>query len=163
MANRAKPNSKRYKQGYYMLTNKEKYMGDPSNIVYRSSWELAFMKYCDVNERISKWNSEGVTITYKDLKGKSHRYYPDFYYELIDPNDPGRLSRVLVEIKPYAETIPPKRPLNESMSAMKNYNYACDTYIKNRLKWDKADVWCQQRDMKFIVVTEHVLKKLNLI
>lgn len=40
--NRAKAVNKKYKQGKYLLQNPEKYLGDPTNVIYRSSWEFFF-------------------------------------------------------------------------------------------------------------------------
>ena len=40
--NRSNIGNKKYKQGKYILINKEKYLGDPTNIIYRSSWEFFF-------------------------------------------------------------------------------------------------------------------------
>ncbi|MFM2010951.1 MAG: hypothetical protein RLZZ479_1342, partial [Bacteroidota bacterium] len=35
-----KPSKKStYRQGYYVLNNPDKYIGDPTKIIYRSSWE----------------------------------------------------------------------------------------------------------------------------
>ena len=36
-------NSKKYKQGYYKVQNKEKYIGNPNLVIYRSSWEFFFL------------------------------------------------------------------------------------------------------------------------
>ena len=35
-----------------------KYQGDIKEIVYRSSWELKMMKYCDTSKSIVEWGSE---------------------------------------------------------------------------------------------------------
>ena len=43
-----KPNTSptaKTKQGYYRIANKEKYIGDPELVIYRSSWEFGFCKY----------------------------------------------------------------------------------------------------------------------
>ena len=55
MANRSKLNTK-YKQGKYQLRNPDKYKGNPSEVIYRSSWEFAFCNYLDTNENIVKWS-----------------------------------------------------------------------------------------------------------
>ena len=47
----------RFKQGVYKCKNPQKYKGDPTGIVYRSLWELKFMKYCDLNEKILDWSA----------------------------------------------------------------------------------------------------------
>ena len=55
----------KYAQGKYTLKNPEKYVGG-RNPTYRSSWEFAFMRFCDMNENVSKWASEAVKIPYRN-------------------------------------------------------------------------------------------------
>ena len=51
-------------KGKYRPSYPEKYRGDYTNIVYRSLWELKFMKYCDSNENILEWGSEEIVLPY---------------------------------------------------------------------------------------------------
>ena len=37
------------KQGYYKAKNPDKYIGDTELIIFRSSWEFGFCKYCDMS------------------------------------------------------------------------------------------------------------------
>lgn len=160
-ANKSQLNSK-YKQGKYKLNNPLKYKGDPNNIVYRSSWEFAFCNYLDNNEKILKWVCEDPVITYTDLRGKIHRYYPDFYYEIKTDNDLGH-KKVIVEIKPQKELSPPTRPKNETNKALENYEYGIRIHIKNKLKWSAAEEYARKRSMEFIIITEKHLKRAGLI
>ena len=66
-------------KGKYAPQNPEKYKGNAKNIIYRSMWELRFMKYCDSNPSILEWSSEEIVIPYRSLDNKIHRYYPDFW------------------------------------------------------------------------------------
>ena len=69
----------------YKPTNPNKYMGNPDNIICRSSWERRFCKECDTNPSIKKWASEEFSIPYvSPADGKVHRYYPDFLIEKTD-------------------------------------------------------------------------------
>ena len=65
-------------KGRFKPKQYKKYKGDPTKVVYRSMWELRFMKYCDKNPYILEWSSEEVIIPYRGLDGKIHRYFPDF-------------------------------------------------------------------------------------
>lgn len=161
MANRSKLNSK-YNQGKYQLRNPDKYKGNPSEIIYRSSWEFAFCNYLDTNENIMKWSCEQPIITYQDLRNKVHRYYPDFYYEKKTNGD-DLMDRVIVEIKPKTELYPPIRPKNETAKALENYEYAVRTHIKNKLKWSAAEEYAKKRGMQFIIITEDHLINAGLI
>lgn len=164
MGNIAKPNnSEKYHQGYYKLINPEKYMGDPTRITFRSSWEMKFFTYLDVNENIIKWNVEGITIVYQDTLGNHHRYYPDCYYESRNPNNPEKIDKVVVEIKPYSETQPPKKPMKESIKSLQNFEYSLKTFMKNKLKWGAAFEWCTKRGLQFIIITEKHLEKAKIL
>ena len=75
------------KTGLYKPKNPKKYKGNPTTIVYRSSWELHFMKFCDRTNSIVEWGSEEIIIPYRSpLDGKPHRYYPDFYIKAKKKN-----------------------------------------------------------------------------
>jgi len=161
MANKSKLNSK-YNQGKYSLKNQSKYIGNPSEIIYRSSWEFAFCHYLDMNDSIVKWACEQPIITYQDLRNKVHRYYPDFYYEKLS-NDENGITQVIVEIKPKIELFPPIRPKNETAKALENYEYSVRTHIKNKLKWSAAEEYARKRGMQFIIITEEQLIKAGLI
>ena len=61
----------------------EKYTGDPTNIIMRSSWETRFASWCDKNPSILKWNSEETVIPYRcPTDDKIHRYFVDFYVKI---------------------------------------------------------------------------------
>ena len=62
--NRAKLGNKKYKQGNYLLQNPNKYIGQIP-VKYRSSWEQAFCKFCDLNDKVIKWSAEFLEIPYQ--------------------------------------------------------------------------------------------------
>tara|TARA_B100000575_G_C23091844_1_gene629505 strand:- start:178 stop:612 length:435 start_codon:yes stop_codon:yes gene_type:complete len=135
--------------GYYKPKNPKKYRGNPSNIVYRSSWERKFMKYCDNTPSILEWGSEEVIIPYRSpLDGKAHRYYPDFYIKVLEKS--GKKSKYIVEIKPKRQTKPPYDKDKRTAA----YKRAALTFAKNRAKWDAAQDFCEDRQMKFLILTE---------
>ena len=71
--------TRQYKQGLFYPKNTEKYKGDFSNIVYRSSWELKFMHWADESKNVLEWSSEELVIPYlSPLDNKMHRYFVDF-------------------------------------------------------------------------------------
>jgi len=163
--NHSKIGNKRFKQGTYLLQNTDKYVGKLP-VLYRSSWELAFCRFCDINQNVIKWSSEGLEIPYQ-ISNKlgqieTHRYYPDFYVEMIS-NDPEKHDRILIEIKPRHETEPPQPPKKETLKMLENYEYSLMTYKKNLHKWSFTKQWCEKRHIKFIIITEFDLKKKGLI
>lgn len=139
--------------GKFRPINYKKYKGDPTNIIYRSLWELKFMNYCDKNENIIEWGSEEFFIPYRSPKdNKIRRYFPDFYIKFKDRT--GKIKRMVIEIKPYKQTqqpnMNPKRKtkywLNEVM-----------TYGINQAKWEAAKEFCEDRQWEFKILTEHEL------
>ena len=70
-------------KGRYRVLNPQKYRGDHSEVIYRSSWELKFMKWCDTNASVIEWGSETMIIPYKSpVDSKLHRYFVDFYIKV---------------------------------------------------------------------------------
>ena len=136
-------------RGRYIPSNPKKYKGDPSNIIYRSLWERKFMVYCDANENIIEWGSEEFFIPYRSpIDGRVHRYFPDFYVK-VRTNE-GKLKKWVVEVKPKAQTAPPKLPKRKT----KRYLNEVRTYAVNEAKWINAKEWCKDRGMEFIILTE---------
>lgn len=151
------------KKGLYKPQNPEKYIGDPNDIMYMSSWELKFMIYCDNRSEILKWGSECFHIPYvmerKDpktgvIKKTNHKYYPDFYLEVVDPNSDEGYKKIVVEVKPSSETVQPTPPKKFSTKAMKNFEYSIKAFEKNMYKWAKAKDFCEARGMDFMLITE---------
>ena len=67
-------------KGLFKPKNPKKYKGDPTNIIYRSSWEKQCMLYFDRTDEVLEWQSEEMFVPYKHpISGKIHRYYPDFF------------------------------------------------------------------------------------
>lgn len=139
--------------GKYRPTYRKKYKGDPTNIVYRSLWELKFMKYCDLNENILEWGSEEIVIPYiSPLDNRIHRYFPDFYVRVR--NKTGRTEKLIIEIKPLKQTTPPKKQQRRT----KRYITEVTTYAVNDAKWKAAKEYCEDRRWKFKILTEKELK-----
>ena len=141
-----------YYKGKYSVKNPHKYMGDPTNVIYRSSWELKFMIWCDTNPSVIKFSSEETVIPYIcPTDNRPHRYFVDFKIQ-VKAKD-GKLKTYLVEIKPYAQTIPPKIPQRKT----KRFITEVMTYGKNEAKWNAAKNFCKDRGYEFIILTENEL------
>lgn len=149
-----------YRQGYYKLTNEDKYIGDPNKIIYRSSWEYKFCRYCDISLNVSKWSSEPVGIKYySPIDHKEHTYYVDFYMRIMEGDTP---IDCFVEVKPKASLVQPVlEGKNLTTKKLKSYNYALKTFITNRAKFAAAKAFAEGRGYKFIVVTEDWLNKAS--
>jgi len=130
----------------------KKYKGDYTNIIYRSLWELKFMKYCDSNQNILEWGSEEIIIPYKSpLDNRYHRYFPDFYIKVRE--NTGQIKKMIIEIKPKKQCIEPKVQKIKTKSYVRE---VCE-YVKNQAKWEAATDFCKDRMMDFKVLTESEL------
>jgi hypothetical protein len=140
----------RYHQGKFHPQNPEKYKGDYKNIIYRSSWELKFMRYCDRNVNILEWGSEEFYIPYYDpTTRKVRKYFPDFIMKVKESN--GSIKKYIIEIKPKNQTIPPvKTPKKRN----KTFITEALTYEKNIAKWKAAKEFCDDRMIEFKIITE---------
>jgi len=162
MASAARPNMPgKYYQGYYRLQNPDKYLGNPQEIIFRSSYEKRFCFYADLNPKILKWGSEISTIPYKDPYGKTRRYHIDFYIELANIDNPDYNKRLLIEVKPLHETQIPKKLKKLTPQQMLNYKYALTMYQKNLCKWDAAKKYASSHGMEFLIVTEQHLNSIK--
>ena len=147
--------TKTYK-GKFRVDNPVKYRGDISNIVYRSLWELRFMKWCDKNQSVEEWGSETVIVPYiSPLDRKAHRYFVDFYVKVRNKN--GALQKYLIEIKPERFTKPPAIPKKKT----KRFLQEAATYAVNHAKWKAAFEFCKDRNMTFMILTEKDLGIIN--
>jgi len=135
--------------GLYKPLYPKKYRGNPSRIVYRSLWEKKYMKYCDHTASILEWGSEEIIIPYRSpIDNRVHRYYPDFYIKVREKS--GKISKYIVEIKPKKQTKPPYGKDKRTAA----YKKEALTFAKNRAKWDAAEEFCDDRQMKFLILTE---------
>jgi len=145
---------KTYK-GRYRVNNPQKYKGDINAVIYRSLWELRFMKWCDENDSILEWGSETVIIPYiSPLDKKIHRYFVDFYVKT--KNKENITQKYLIEIKPEKFTRPPNIPKRKT----KKFIDEVLQYGINDAKWKAAFEFCQDRGLKFMILTE---KDLGLV
>ena len=135
-------------QGKYRPTYSGKYKGDPNNIIYRSSWEYKFMKWCDITSSVQEWGSEEIIIPYiSPVDGKRHRYFPDFYVKIEN-------RKYLVEVKPCRQTLEPKTQKRNT----KRYINEVVTYHINKAKWKAATEFCKDNSWEFMLITEKELK-----
>lgn len=139
-------------KGRYQPLNPGKYKGNIQDIVYRSSWELKFMRWCDTTSAVLEWGSETVVIPYRSpVDSKVHRYFVDFYIKVKTKN--GHATKYLVEIKPEKYTKPPEIPQKKT----KKFIEEVFLYGTNQAKWKAANEFCEDRGMKFLVLTENDL------
>lgn len=140
-------------RGRYKPKNPHKYIGDITNIIYRSLWERKFMIFCDSTQSILKWASEEIIIPYfYSIDKKVHKYYVDFIMQLKE-ND-GSLKTYIIEIKPYIQTIEPKK-----RKCTKKYIKELVEWEKNKSKWLSADKYAKDKNWEFKILTEKELFK----
>ena len=139
----------KFASGKYDIVNASKYVGE-SVPVYRSSWELAFMRMCDSHPNITKWASENVKIPYRSpVDGKFHNYVPDFMVQYTDKDGVQHVE--LVEIKPANQT---------TLENARSTGQKIQTAI-NAAKWTSAQEWCQRKGIRFKVINEDQIFRNN--
>ena len=136
----------------YKPSYPDKYQGDSSNIICRSSWERKFCRYCDLNENILQWGSEEFHIPYiSPVDRRIHKYYPDFIIKVKEST--GKIKTYVIEVKPKRQTQPPKK----KSRVTKSYIYEWKTYAVNQAKWKAAAEFCEDRRINFKIITEDEL------
>lgn len=135
---------RKFAQGKFQPRHPEKYIGigTPS---YRSSWEFAFMTFCDNNPSITNWASESIKIPYRNpFTGKQTVYVPDFFINYVDKN--GKMHAELIEVKPLKQT---------SLKEAGRSKHAQAHAVLNMAKWEAARAWCKQQGIFFRVISEN--------
>jgi hypothetical protein len=146
-----------YKQGYFTPLIPSRYKGS-FPLIYRSSLELKFFRWCDSSSSpVIEWTSESYVIPYQSpLDGKIHRYFCDNSITLKDKT--GVEHKYLIEIKPKRKTVPPTESKKKSTSTI--LFEKCE-WVKSRAKWKAAEEYALKKNMRFIILTEEDLIKLN--
>lgn len=148
--------ARNYIQGFYKLTKPDKYVGDPTQVIFRSSWERKMFHWCENNPSVIKWGSEIAPIRYwSEVDQKERRYFPDIWL-IMQTRSHGK-KRVIVEIKPHKETMPPKGPKNNGVKTKAKYLNEAMTYQRNKDKWKAAQAFADKHDMVFMILTEYEL------
>ena len=141
-------------KGKFKPKHRDKYKGNPTNIIYRSLWERRFMVYCDSNDSVVKWSSEEIVIPYRSpFDRKIHKYYPDFWVK-IKKHD-GTIETSIIEVKPKSQTVPPKDTSRKRKSG--RFLLEMKRYGINEAKWKAACTYCEYKNWKFKIITEDQL------
>ena len=164
-------------QGFYNVQNPSKYFGNPGQVIFRSSWEMAFCKFCDMSPSVVKWSSEPIKVPYYDRVSKLDecykygldpnnpanwlvRNYNTDYWMEVDQGD-GTTKKMFIEIKPAEKLQRPKPPAeNASIKEKRNFNIRAKEYLINEAKFAALNAWAEKTGVKFYVLTEHTLARL---
>lgn len=140
------------RKGYFKPKNTSKYKGNPTNIIFRSGWELKTFMKLDHDPDIIQWSSEEIIIPYiSPLDNKTHRYYPDIFFQRKDG------SKYLVEIKPEYQQVAPLVEMTKKGKPTQQSLKQVMEFAKNQRKWQAARAWCKQRGIKFEIWGETAL------
>jgi len=142
----------KFYKGKFRPKNPSKYRGDYTKIVYRSLWERQVFRWCDEQSSVNSWSSEEDIIPYRcKTDGKLHRYFCDLRITFTS----GKVY--VIEIKPKAQTVEPKRRRKSP-----KYIREVMTYAKNISKWEAAEKWAKDRGYVFEIWTEDTIKSLGI-
>ena len=134
-------------KGFFRPKHSEKYKGDPTKIVYRSSFELKLLSWLDNSDTVEWYQSEEFYIPYFDpSRNKAGHYYPDMLVKFKNG------KTILIEVKPLKEV---KRPIKgKDARSEKRYLKECLLYAKNTAKWNAARMYAKIRGWEFKIMTE---------
>lgn len=168
----------RTRQGYYKVQHLEKYVGDPTLIIYRSSWELTFLRWCDFSPSIIKFSSEPIRIPYYDRTSKLEEckkyglnpndpknwevknYNVDFWLQI--QKDENVTEKWFVEIKPsekLKKPVPP--PENSPLKIQRKFVNEAREFLLNEAKFAAMNAYANKVNAKFYIFTEIQLEKLT--
>ncbi len=134
-------------KGIFRPRNPEKYEGNPTNIIYRSSWELKMMTWLDTHSSVRVWQSEELAIPYRSpIDNLIHRYFPDMVVTMTNG------QKYICEIKPKKQCSPPKPKKNKKRMLQEAMEYA-----KNNAKWNAAKAYAESKGWQFKIMTEENL------
>lgn len=139
--------NKAFKQGYYRPKHPEKLLGNLPYVIYRSGLELNYFRILDDNPNVVRWGSEEIVIPYHFDK-KWHNYYIDLVVFLKSGD---KLKKMLIELKPYKQTIEPKDSKRKKRST---FMTECFNWHKNQAKWTAAREFAKKMDCDFKILTE---------
>jgi len=168
-------------QGYFRnLKNPQKYIGDLNLIIYRSSWEFSFIKWCDISPSIIRWSSEPIKVQYADRVSKldeckklgldpnnprnwtTKNYNVDFWIEICKGN--GIVEKWFIEVKPQDKLKKPIPPIkNSSLKEQRKFNKLAKEYLINEAKWQAMNEFATKNNAKFYVFTENIMIKLGIL
>ena len=138
--------------GKFSPKNTNKYLGDPTNIWYRSLWERRVMVHLDENPSVVGWSNEEIVIPYlSPVDNRWHRYFPDFFVKV--KNKQGILEAMILEVKPASQSVAPQK----KSKITRRYIQEVMTWGVNEAKWKAAVEYCKDRKWAFKVITEHDL------
>jgi len=103
---------------------------------YRSSWELAYMKFLESKEDVISYMYEGLRVEYLDEKGIKRYTVPDFLISYSNG------AKVIVEVRPLWRT--------NDKNTRKKMEVVCNFCREN----DKSYVWvfdfCDNKEFKYV-------------
>ena len=114
------------------------------------------MVWADRWPQIIKWNSEELVIPYvSPVDGKVHRYYPDFWVQILEHS--GKIVTSVIEVKPKRQMGPPK--MGKTAKSKYRYLREMKTWKVNEAKFEMAKEFCDDRKWQFKILTEDHLVK----
>ncbi len=106
------------------------------------------MKYLDSHSQIVKWSSEEFCIPYRSpIDRRMHRYFPDFWVEKENG------EQLVIEVKPKQQLVPPKKPKRQTVKYLREMH----TYAINMKKFEVAKEFCENKGMKWMIMTQDEL------
>lgn len=145
--------------GTFTPTNPQKYMGDPTKVTYKSTFELAMMSKFDSQQSILGWLANGVPSSHAHLREgipfenpytrRWDVFYPDFFVVVMNAKNKQHVE--VIEVKSLID-------LPQAMSGTTGAtNQAIEEeQVLNAAKYSEAIRWCKSRGYKFRVIDQEM-------
>ena len=151
----------RFTQGIFRPRNPDKFIGkdlivEKKNLgkaaIFRSSYERKFFIWADSHPSVLEWGSENIVIPYiSPVDNRYHRYFVDNY---VVWKEGTTIKKYLIEIKPFAQTQPPKHSNRKKKATML---YENTQWSINKAKWEAAKKVASHINAEFLILTEKEL------
>lgn len=148
-----------YTHGIFTPLNQQKYIGDTKKIIYRSSYEKIFYMLIDLDPAVKRWAAESMRVQYiSPIDKKVHNYYPDVY---VEKEVKGKIEKIIVEIKPSAFLVPPKKK-GDTLRQKKKYLDALRKFVIIQAKKRATEAYAAKAGYVFTFVTEKYTNKFDI-
>lgn len=145
-------------QGYYRVLNIDKYVGDLTKVIYRSSYEKTFYHSLDTDPIVILWcvEPQQLRIRYwNPVKRKWSYYYPDaFCVKKVGEQE----IKCLLEIKPKSKLNKPLQPNTRDSKKIASFKRKMDEYNVIDAKRKAAVAFCKIRGFEYVFITERTVK-----
>lgn len=154
-----KPNMRsKHKEGYYQVMNPNKYLGDLTKVIFRSSYEETFFRELDLDPAVICWVAEPPEFKikyYHPIKKRWASYFPDAMCVKMHGD---KKIKCLIEIKPKSKLKMPVKTKTTDSKKIASFNRRMAEFSVIDAKRKSAVDYCRMKGMIYVFITEDTVK-----